>query len=428
MTSLATPTRVVPAGTPGAARLVRLGRYLQARPWLTWMLTRAAGMAIACTYFVSQVNLGTQGVAGDVLNTYLPAHLHLAGGLLPYRDFRFEYPPGALPFLYLPGQLEVGRSGFLLIYMGQMLVLDAIIHRMLQCAGGPTAKAAADLWLYGGALTAGLLMCRNDLPACAAVIAGLLALQSGRTCRAAALLGLGAVSKVWPAELLVLLYGAKQRWLRGAATAGGVVTACLAPFLILGATSGLIRDLIGYHGSRGVEIEAVAALPQVVVAAVTLRPLALSSDHGSLNLAHSGIASDECSAMVVLVAAAAVAWLLVARRRGAVDLPRLALLACWLVGANLLVTKVLSPQYMLWLLAVTAVGVQAGAIDRRDRLILLGTILATTLEFPFGFFLIGQGSIASMAPATFLLVRDCLLVWLVVRWTTRLLRPPVAAP
>lgn len=395
-------------------------RVLRAHPWLTWALTRGVGAALACTALLHNWAFGTDGLAGDVLHTYMRAHASLVQGHVPYRDFSFEYPPGSLPFLYLPGDAGIGRFAFLLTYMSQMLVVDAAIHRLLRRGGGPTAVVAADLWLYGGALTGGLLLCRNDLPACLAVVAGLLALRSGRSVRAAALFAVGALVKVWPAELLMLLLGCGRRWRRSLLAAAGVAVAALAPFVVLGALPGMIRDIVGYHGSRGVEIEAVAALPQVLVAALTGRSVPLSYDHGSSNLAHSAVLADACTIGGVLVAGVAVGWIIWQRRRGPVAYESLVLLALWLVGANLVVTKVFSPQYMLWLLAVAVVAVSAGILPHLDQQLLLGAMLATTLEYPFDFLALGQGGALSVAPAVFLLVRDALLIFLVARWTRRL--------
>lgn len=402
---------------------VRVGHVARAHPWLVWTLTRVVGVVLACTTVVHGWNVGAEALAGDVVGPYLRAHTAMVTGHLPYRDVPFEYPPGALPFLYLPGPLALGEVGFLLTYVGQMLVLDAGVHRVLRRAGGPHAAAAADLWLYGGALTVGLLLCRNDLPACAAAVAGILALRAGRSIRGAVLLALGGLVKAWPAELLVALFGLGGRRIRAGVAAAGVLVAGLLPFAALGALPGMYRDLVVYHGSRGVEIEAVAALPQVLLAAVTGRAMQLSGDHSSVNLVHSAVLAHVCTAGGVLVACGAVAWLVMRRRHGSIAYPQLVLLATWLVGANLLVAKVLSPQYMLWLLAVAAVGVHAGVLDRLDQRLLLAAVLATTLEFPFDFFVLGHGGVAAVAPATFLLVRDVLLIWLVARWTRRLLSP-----
>jgi hypothetical protein len=70
---------------------------------------------LACVVFVASAVAVTAGwqLLGDAI-TDVPLYRtygeRVAGGLVPYRDFGFEYPPGALPALVLPAPVTVSLA------------------------------------------------------------------------------------------------------------------------------------------------------------------------------------------------------------------------------------------------------------------------------------------------------------------------------
>lgn len=415
-TTAAVSTTPLPVVGPGTPR----GRSV----WTWWALTRA----LCLLAVIASERVGSTapifGLAGDVGQVYGVAAGHIHAGLVPYRDFAFEYPPGTLPFL-LPWP-RLGPDLYLLAYACEMLVVDALILRALRRSDGPWATDASMLWVFGVALMLGLPLSRNDLPSCLAAVVGLLAYVRGRHLFGALALALGSVAKVWPVTVLTVTAVVVPRAARSAVVAlAAVGAAALLPLVAVGALPGLWHDVVGYHSGRGVEVEAAAALPTLLWGALTDRNVSLTGDHASTNLAHSTGLATICTILGVLAIVAVVALgLRVRARLGRVPAAELTALASLVVASSLIAAKVFSAQYVVWLVAVACVGRAYGGVDRLEGRIVLGAVLATTLVYPFNFFLIGDGGMSGLVPATLLLVRDIALAVLVMRWTMRLLAVP----
>jgi hypothetical protein len=394
--------------------------------WTMWLLTRAL-CVLAVSPWASG-RLGTQGLSADVLGIYAHVHGTLASGLIPYRDFAYPYPPGTLLFLVLPFR-HVGASTFLDVYVAEMLFVDALVLATLHRRQTSGRLAAARLWTFGGAATLGLLLGRNDLPACLAALTGLFAYVDDRRARSAALLAVGSLIKVWPLGLAVIAVVARPGRVRiFAAAFAAVGGAVLLPFALVGAAGDLWRELVVYHSGRGVEVEAVVALPALMWHELTGRSEDLSPDHGSINLAASTRLGELCTAAGLLVVVALVCWILRVRRtRGPLSTVSVLCAACLLVDGSLIAAKVLSPQYVLWLLVVVCAARSHDAIDTATARLTLAIVATTALEFPLSFTGLYLSGARGAVPVVLLAVRDGLL--LAVAWRCwAQLRRSVAPP
>jgi hypothetical protein len=123
-----------------------------------------------------------------------------------------------------------------------------------------------------------------------------------------------------------------------------------------------------------------------------------------------------------LAVIAFVVW--VARRSHLQGDPRYLAATFFTTLALLFVTgRVLSPQYLIWLVALAAGAAAAHVVERRTMAVLLTAILLTHIEFPFRFFDLLSGEPVSLGVLT---VRNvCLIalalfavrVWLAVSGT-----------
>ena len=338
----------------------------------------------------------------------------MAAGEVPYRDFDLEYPPGALPTFWLPtlGPAEHYASIFeALMWLCAAALLALAVYGASSLGGSPVRllAVAAGIGLFPLALGT-VVLTRYDLWPAALTAAVLAAVLAGRERLGLAVLGLAVAAKIYPLVLLPLLlvYVARRQGVRAAAIGFGCFAVALAvvvlPFAVI-APEGVV-DSAQRQLERPLQIESLGASFLLAAHQLGLYDPSVVSTYGSQNL--SGALPDAlATAQTVLQAAALVAvWILFAR--GPATPLRLVLACAASVVVFVAFGKVLSPQFMIWLVPVAAlvagrVGFAAGA--------LLGAALVTThLWFPTRYW-----DLVALEPVSWLaLVRNVLLVTLAV--------------
>jgi hypothetical protein len=308
------------------------------------------------------------------------------GGGLPYRDAFLEYPPLASPAIALPGLLGTGEEIFRAAFAGWTLLLAAAV--VLLCGalaartGGDVRRAllaAALMPLLCGAL----VRTHFDLAPMALLLGALLLLASERPRSGMALLGLAAMTKGFPlvAAPVALAWLARRvdrRTLAQSAVALLVALALPAAAALAMSPSGS-WDAVTYHLERPVQVESLPASSLML-----LDELGAGDADGTKSHRSDGLEHPAADAIVLLsvLGMVIVIGLLAARARGDARLLVLASLAA--VVAFAVLGKVLSPQYMLWL-------VPLGALAFAWRLHALAAAVAaaavlTQVEFPARYF------------------------------------------
>jgi glycosyl transferase family 87 len=281
-------------------------------------------------------------------------------GNVPYRDVRVEYPPGALPTFVVPsllaedGDQESFRRWFetLMWIAGAVCLLGVVLTLTAVGASGARIAAAA-LFVAASPLALGsVFLSRYDLWPAALTALALAAFVSGRERVGLAVLGLGAATKVYPALLapLFLAFLWRTRGRREALVGGGVFVAATAlvvvPFAVLspdGVWAALTRQ-----ASRGLQIESLGSAVLLAAHHVGGLGIEMRSSAGSQNLV--GTAPDVLAAAHTAVQGLAVAAVWVAFARGPVDRERLLRASATCVCAFVALGKVVSPQFLIWLI------------------------------------------------------------------------------
>jgi hypothetical protein len=282
------------------------------------------------------------------------------GGAVPYRDVRVEYPPGALLAFVPPSGVTAGEVGYARAFAALMcasgvaaILLAAAALAGLGAGPGRTALALA-VPAVSPLLLGPLLLTRFDLLPAALTTGALAALVHRRDRLGAGALGAAVAVKLYPLVLLplALAWTARRRGRREALVALGVCAAvalaAFLPFLALGldgvATS-LWRQL-----SRPLQIESLGAASLLALHHLGGLPLGWSSSHGSQNL--TGAVAVAAAAVTALAQLAVLAWLWARFARGPAGAERLVRFAAAALVAFAALGKVLSPQFLIWLLPV----------------------------------------------------------------------------
>ncbi len=371
--------------------------------------------ALAAALFVCSWGLLHVGFwkHGQIVDTpvYENYGLAMTRGAVPYRDFAVEYPPLALPVFVVPALLSSDSDGYRSVFELVMaacgvavLVFVALSARLLHIDARPRLAFVALFPLALGTV----VLTRFDLWPALLTSAALAALLSGRNRLGAGVLGAATAAKIYPAVLLPLAIAWvwRRRGRRDALIAlavfAGVLAAAYAPFLVLsphGVASSLGRQL-----SRPLQIESLGAGILLVAHQLLGLGIRMESGSGSQNLAGGLPGGIAVVQSVVQIAALAYVWARFAR--GPAEPERLARYAAASVVAFVALGKVLSPQFMIWLvpLVVLARG--------RALVLLAGSLVVTQLWFPFRYWQLAKEFAAF--PSWLVLGRDLLLVALLV--------------
>jgi hypothetical protein len=355
--------------------------------------------------------------------------------LFPYRDFSVEYPPGfflfALPPALISADLDAYRvlfSAFMALLLTAALVLCIAVARRLAPGDAPRLLPAAVLC----AAALGIIAVRRYDAVVSLSLCGLvLGCVARRPLLAGLFFGLGVAAKGLPILLtpLPLLYFLAQRRFKEAAlaTAAAVgIGLCIGlPFLRTAGSH--LFDLIAYHAGRPLQVESTFGALLTVYRLIDPAAVTISHTYGSANpVAAWDGPLRQLASLLPLVALAAVS-LLTWRAcqppsqfepRDERDCGR-ALVCGLCAGLAFVMTlgKVLSPQYVTWLLPL---GVLASLLDGRVALRRFALAMGLTqLVYP----LLYRSGLADALSPTFgaaVLLRNGLLL----DWALRLVLRP----
>lgn len=321
----------------------------------------AAALFLGCFTLV-HVWLWRHGQISDVgvYKGYGDAVVH--GGLIPYRDFPLDYPPGALPVFLIP-ELAGYTHAFEVLMVACGLGLVGVVERIRPRAAWFVALAPV--------LVGPLLYTRFDLWPALLATAALAAFVSNRDGLGWGLLGAAVASKGWPLVLVPLAL--TWSWRRGRRRApligGGVLCAIVLPFVAL-SPHGVWESVRG-QASRPLQIESLGAS-----LVTTFGHPRVVDSHGSQNVAgHETLAALSVILSVLVLLAV---WHVFAHGEQTASrlLRHAAAATCTFIAFD----KVLSPQFLIWL--VPLVPLVRGRRGAAATGLLTAALVLTQLWFP----------------------------------------------
>ncbi|MDO0932498.1 glycosyltransferase 87 family protein [Streptomyces sp. DG2A-72] len=363
--------------------------------WLlgTWGLTRLVLLLYVFKVFV----FPGPDVTSDVSVIYQGWFEVLRTGTFPFGDVTWQYPPAAALAILSPALLfflDYASAFFVLAFLADLAVLSLLLY-----AGLRPGRSLRGAWVWGAGvpLLGPTVYARYDVMVTAVAVAALLA--GARHPRAmGALVGFGAMLKVWPVLLLV---GAVRR--RAWAAAGVTVLALAA--LFAAAMPGAFAFLT-FQRDRGTEVESLGSLVFHVA-----RQFGWSGEvllnYGSVEFLgpYVSVVSTAALALTGLAFGWLLLWRLLAGRFVTHTLADAAFVAVLMFTTT---SRVISPQYMVWLVGLAAVCLCFRASPMRVPAgLVLAASFVTVLEFPVFFaHVVASDSLG----VTLLFVRNGLLV------------------
>jgi hypothetical protein len=315
----------------------------------------------------------------------------LDGGL-PYRDVFLEYPPLAAPAIGLPGLLGTGEEVFRWAFAGWTFLLAAavvVLCGALAARTGGDARRALLAAALMPLLCGALVRTHFDLAPVALLLGALLLLARGRPRSGMALLGLAAMTKGFPlvatpVALAWLATRVDRRALVQSAAALLAALALPAAAAVAMSPSGA-WDAVTYHLERPVQVESLPASGLLLLDELGAGDADSVKSHRSDGLEHP--AANALAAVGVAAMLGFLVLLAALASRGAPgwrDARQLVLASLTAVAAFAALGKVLSPQYMLWLLPLGALAF-AWRLHALAAAIAVAAVL-TQIEFPARYF------------------------------------------
>ncbi|WP_320775158.1 glycosyltransferase 87 family protein [Streptomyces sp. CRN 30] len=338
---------------------------------VTWGATR---LLLLLFVFKALVFPGPD-VTTDVSSIYRGWYEVLSTGTYPLDDVTWQYPPvAALPILspaLLPF-LDYAEAFFVLCCLADLVVLALL----LSAGRGPGRTwRGAWVWVVGVPLMGPTVYARYDVMVTAVAVAALVAgVRHPRVM--GALVAFGALLKVWPG-LLLLGVVRLRTWVSAAVTA--VVLAALCALAMPGAFA-----FLTFQRDRGTEVESVGALVFHVARQFGWEG-GVVFNYGSMEF--MGPYVDAVSRVALLLSAVGFGWLLWWRLRVRHLAPHTSAEAAFVAVLVFTVTsRVISPQYLVWLVGLAAVCLCfRDSRMARPAWLVVAASLVTVLEFPVWF-------------------------------------------
>jgi len=352
---------------------------------------------------------GSKGV-GDMTLFRLYGHRMELYHRWPYHDFFFDWAPGLVPPVLFPTWLpgEYYAAFHVLDALYALLALGAVAWALVLLGAGTRrlvlgVGAAAVAPFALGAISINSL----DYWPALFTAAGIALFLAERYRLAAGFLGFAVVAKVYAVVIVPLLLiwlwrrRGRDEAVRCTAIAAAVIVLVSLPFLLVG--PGGLGYSIKSQILRGLQMESLGA------------SMLMALDHLGVYHAHvvvgtpysldlAGGVARAVGVLFTLVMVAVLVWVYVRYLRGPDERQRLVTACAAALTAYVAFGRVLSPQYLLWLVLV--VPLLTGAAGLAAETLLLAACGVTMTWFPGRF-----QHLQHISPVSwFVLVRNVLLV------------------
>lgn len=377
------------AGTAG--RLIPIGVWAATRVFLLLLVFKV-------------LSISPLDVTTDVSSIYHGWYQVLTTGSFPSSDVTWQYPPAAALAILSPALLPF--LSYTTAFFWLCFAADAVTFTLLLRAGrredGSGAQGAW-VWIAGVALLGPTAYARYDLMVTGVAVACMLSLARARRPQVAGFLaGLGAMLKVWPLLLLIgTPHGRVTRRVWGAAL-GSIAAIALGFWVFMpGAFA-----FLGFQSSRGTEVESLGSLVFHIARHHGWQGQVLLN-YGSVEFL--GPYVDLVSSIALGLTGAAFGWLLLWRLMARTFTVATPLDAAFTAVLLFVITsRVISPQYTIWLVGMAAacMTLRASVMAVPAVLVLIATGI-TMYEFPVHFADVVNSTDLGI---TLLVVRNGLLV------------------
>lgn len=388
-TPLYSCNQLVP-GLPGGYEAIN-GQVLMPKKHVYLLIVVTALHLLVFAFVLPGSLYGDQPLGGD--QHYFRYASRIVRGEMPYRDFFLEYPTFALVPFTLPRLFSASPFVWERLYTWQMLFWDLLGIGFLSWASlqlGRSLVYTLGVYTLGLLAVGPLITQRFDLVPAVFSFMALTAYFDGRYKVAWGALILSVLTKAYAVVLvpLFLIDLVARRQFREIAF--GLALLTLSALAILTAITILspqaIADFLRFHQQRGAEIESIYANVGLLVHVLGSVPLQTSYEFMSVNASSPLVDSLVRYSLPLTLAGLLSVYVLYYRSQK--DRQSLLNYAICSILIFVVFNKVLSPQYLIWLLPLIPI---TGLLLAGGLFVLAAAL--TTMLYPMNF-----GDLISAAP------------------------------
>ncbi len=305
------------------------------------------------------------GIASEVGTLYYQYASNMLDFQMPYSDFNAEYPPFAMLLILLPGLVSFSPFTYQIAFAIEVyFFLLAGLYFVYGIAKEYCDKPSkyTDLYIIFSIILLDLGMDRYDVFPIIMMLGSLYFLMKGRLNLSWTLLALGTVTKLFPALLapLFIAYIWNKYGLRKAL--GGLViciiigVGSMLPFIITNPDTAFM--FLTYHMDRGMQVEAVASTFIMFLSMFGLVDMGYEFSYGSFNITGAipdAVAGMMMPLMVIVLVILYVIYIFKAEKEDPKkSFGNILLMSFMIVMIFMIVNKVLSTQYVIWIIPFVA--------------------------------------------------------------------------
>ncbi len=276
-----------------------------------------------------------------------------------YQTYAMEYPPFSLLFFILPRLATSTYGVYIILWQLEVLLFDLaglwILYSIARRLGHPPWKMLT-VYTIGLLATGPIISQQYDIFPAIITLLAIYSFWLGKHKTSWALLALGTMTKLYPAVIapVFLIYYLRNRQYRhiwsGIVTFAVTALVITLPFLIINSDS--IGGLITYHSQRGIQIESTYSTFLLAADKFGLATAVVGFNFGSWNLFGNLPKAIAGLSPYLMVLCLLLAYRLIysRTRAGPVEIAHLGTYSLLLVTITLITGKVLSPQYIVWLI------------------------------------------------------------------------------
>ncbi|WP_329580830.1 DUF2029 domain-containing protein [Kitasatospora sp. NBC_01250] len=373
------------AGQSTEGKAVTAFSWRRASSWPSDLLNPAGAWVLSRMLILALVYSKAMGVDGEVNGLY-PGWAHtLASGSYPQGDVTWQYPPGAALVFLAPKALNFisyGAAFGVVILLADAAITTGLI---LAARSGERQVTGAWVWILGLPLMLHVPYVRYDVIVTAFAVLSLLSVRRSPRL-GGALAAVGALVKGWP---VLAVLGTP----RGKSTRDAWISVIVSAAAIVGVLALVFRNTFGFLGNqegRGIEMGSVggSVLQLWRLHGYTGR---LNYQFGAMEFVGPYVSSIAKASLVLTVVG--LAWLLLWRfkaNRWSAATPADAAMTALLLFIT--TSRVISPQYFIWIVGMAAVCLSFRETTQRPvvALLMLATVL-TTIDYPLFLGQLGAG-------------------------------------